>query len=62
MWSFIIAGIIAVIALALAMFWTWGEGMATAPKYNYTPLRILGWGCGLAAFVASSHWWPNIGW
>jgi len=62
MGDFILAALIAAGSVGLAFFWGFAESMASAPRYDDTPRNILIGGLVLAAIIASSHWWPNIGW
>lgn len=62
MGAFIIAAFILTGALALAFLVAFAQGMATAPQYDNTPQAIAIGGAVIATLVASSHWWPHIGW
>ena len=62
MGAFILAALIFIGATALAFVWGFGEGMATAPVYDSTPRNIFIGGIVLALLIASSHWFPPIGW
>ncbi len=63
MGAFIIAGIIAVLTIAIAVFFELLRGMAPAPgmiESNFLPILLTG--LSIAAIVAATHWLPHIGW
>jgi hypothetical protein len=62
MGAFILAGLVFLGALALAFFWAFAQGMATAPVYDNTPWHILIGGSLLALAIGATHWLPHIGW
>jgi hypothetical protein len=60
--SFVLAVLIFIGGWALAFLVAFGQGMATAPQYDNSPLYIGGAGTVIAILVAASHWLPRIGW
>jgi hypothetical protein len=61
--AFIIAGIIAALTLGMCFFMILANGMSDAPDPDRgsSVFWVFGIGMGLAAIVASSHWW-HISW
>lgn len=62
MGAFILAGIIVVITLLGTVVYIFGNAMSDTTGTNLNPFPGLIGGLVLAAVVASSHWWPHIGW
>lgn len=63
MGAFILAGIVATGAVAIALLSEFARGMASAPSMHQSSFfPILGVGLSISALIAATHWLPNIGW
>jgi len=62
MGAFIIAVIILVLTILGTILYIFGNAMSDTTGNNLNPFPMFIGGCVLAAIVASSHWWPHIGW
>jgi hypothetical protein len=62
MGAFIVAGLIMVGTVLLSLFVGFAESMATAPRYDNSPLVVFAVGTALSVLVAATHWLPHIGW
>lgn len=62
MGAFILAGIIAGLALMLGLLGLFATGMSDAPGQTSGVAPYVIGGLVLAGFVAASHWIPPIGW
>jgi hypothetical protein len=61
MWPFIVAGIIVVLTVLLGLLtydaYKMSDAPATANQLYPALLKVFAIGLGLAAMVASMHWW-----
>lgn len=62
MWAFILAILIEICTIVGTMLYIFANMMSDATGRGINPWPIFIGGNLLALLVASSHWWPNIGW
>jgi hypothetical protein len=60
--AFIVAGLVFVITMGLAFLTIMADMMSDSVSDQYTPVPVLIVGLSLTAIIASSHWWPHLGW